>query len=146
MKDLSLHLFSERLRGAARWVKTDIIASLSLHAIIAEITALELSLSCLILCIIWFHQTTAQYIYTLGFLEWRAGYVFLKGCVSVTISYLSRWLTKIILSKIYKYINCKIYKVKQFYWKFGYIKIWYEHRETIRQNSFFPVNTFFHNV
>ncbi len=38
-------LFSERLRGAARSVKTDIIASLSLHANIAEITAQELSLS-----------------------------------------------------------------------------------------------------
>ncbi len=36
-------LFSERLRGAARSVKTDIIASLSLHANIAEITAQELS-------------------------------------------------------------------------------------------------------
>ncbi len=33
------------LRGAARSVKTDIIASLSLHANIAEITAQELSLS-----------------------------------------------------------------------------------------------------
>ncbi len=43
-------LFSERLRGAARSVKTDIIASLILHANIEEITALELS--CLILCII----------------------------------------------------------------------------------------------
>ncbi len=41
-------LFSERLGG----VKTDIIAALSLHANIAEITAQELSLSCLILCII----------------------------------------------------------------------------------------------
>ncbi len=40
------------LRGAACSVKTDIIASLSLHANIAEITAHELSLSCLILCII----------------------------------------------------------------------------------------------
>ncbi len=45
-------LFSERLRGAARTVKTDIIASLSLHENIAKITAQELSLSCLILCII----------------------------------------------------------------------------------------------
>ncbi len=45
-------LFSERLRGEARSVKTDIIASLSLHANIAEITTQELSLSCLILCII----------------------------------------------------------------------------------------------
>ncbi len=44
-------LFSERLRGAARSVKRDIIA-LILHAIIAEITVQELSLSCLILCII----------------------------------------------------------------------------------------------
>ncbi len=43
-------LFSERLRGAACSVKTDIIASLSLHANIAKITAQELS--CLILCII----------------------------------------------------------------------------------------------
>ncbi len=40
------------LRGAACLVKTDIIASLSLHANIAEITAQELSLSCLKLCII----------------------------------------------------------------------------------------------
>ncbi len=45
-------LFSERLRGAACSVKTDITASLSLHANIAETTAQELSLSCLILCII----------------------------------------------------------------------------------------------
>ncbi len=29
-----------------------------------------------------------------SFLEGRAGYVFLKGCVSVIISYLSRSLTK----------------------------------------------------
>ncbi len=36
-------LFSERLRGAARSVKTDIIASLTLHANIAEITAHESS-------------------------------------------------------------------------------------------------------
>ncbi len=42
-------LFSERLRGAARSVKRDIIASLSLNANIAEITAQELP--CL-LCII----------------------------------------------------------------------------------------------
>ncbi len=42
-------LFSERLRGA-RSVKTDIIASLNVHANIEEITALELS--CLILCLI----------------------------------------------------------------------------------------------
>ncbi len=40
------------LRVAACSVKTNIIASLSLHANIAEITAQELSLSCLILCII----------------------------------------------------------------------------------------------
>ncbi len=54
-------LFSERLRGAVvRSVKTDIIASLNVHANIAKITAQELSLSCFILCIIWFHQTTAQ--------------------------------------------------------------------------------------
>ncbi len=39
-------LFNERLREAARSVKRDIIASLSLHANIAEITAQELSLSC----------------------------------------------------------------------------------------------------
>ncbi len=45
-------LFSEHLRGAARSIKIDIIASLILHANIAEITAQELSLSCLILCII----------------------------------------------------------------------------------------------
>ncbi len=44
-------LFSERLRGAARSVKIDIIAFLSLHANIAEITAQELPLSFLILCI-----------------------------------------------------------------------------------------------
>ncbi len=45
-------LFSERLRGSARSVIRDIIASLSLHANVPEITARELSLSCLILCII----------------------------------------------------------------------------------------------
>ncbi len=46
-------LFSEHLRGAALSVKTDIIASLRLHANIAEnITAQEWSLSSLILCII----------------------------------------------------------------------------------------------
>ncbi len=45
-------LFSERLREAASSVKTDIIASLISHANIAEITAHELSLSFLILCII----------------------------------------------------------------------------------------------
>ncbi len=52
-------LFSKRLRGA-RSVKTDIIASLNVHTNIEEITAQELSLSCLILCIFLFHQTTAQ--------------------------------------------------------------------------------------
>ncbi len=45
-------LFSECLREAARLVKTDIIASLILHANIAKITAQELSLSCFVLCII----------------------------------------------------------------------------------------------
>ncbi len=45
-------LFSECLRGAARLVKTDIIASLILHANIANITAQELSLCCFVLCII----------------------------------------------------------------------------------------------
>ncbi len=45
-------LFSECPRGAARLVKTDIIASLILHANIAKITAQELSLSCFVLCII----------------------------------------------------------------------------------------------
>ncbi len=46
-------LFSECLRGAARSVKRDIIDSLSLHVNIAEITAQELSLSCLVLsCLI----------------------------------------------------------------------------------------------
>ncbi len=39
-------LFSKRLRGA----RSDIIASLNVHANIEEITALELS--CLILCLI----------------------------------------------------------------------------------------------
>ncbi len=42
-------LFSEHLKGAARSVKTDIIASLSVHANIAKITAQDLSgliLSC----------------------------------------------------------------------------------------------------
>ncbi len=41
-------LFSERLRGAAHSVKRDIIASLSLHANIAKITAQGLPLSCLV--------------------------------------------------------------------------------------------------
>ncbi len=43
-------LFSEHLRGVGCSVKIYIIASLSLHANIAEIT--EQELSCLILCII----------------------------------------------------------------------------------------------
>ncbi len=46
----SAFALSERLRGAARSVIRDIIASLILHANIAKITAQELS--CLILCII----------------------------------------------------------------------------------------------
>ncbi len=45
-------LFSEHLRGA-RSVKTDIIASLILHAYIEEITAQELYLSCLIVCVLF---------------------------------------------------------------------------------------------
>ncbi len=45
-------LFSERLRGAARSVKRDIIASLSLHANITEITAQELS--CLMLSCVYY--------------------------------------------------------------------------------------------
>ncbi len=45
-------LFSERLRGAARSVKTDIIASLSLHANIAEITVQDSS--CLILSCVYY--------------------------------------------------------------------------------------------
>ncbi len=44
-------LFSERLRGAAHLVKTDIIASLSIHANIEEITAQELSF--LIFCVLF---------------------------------------------------------------------------------------------
>ncbi len=44
-------LFSENLRGAACSVKTDILASLSLHAKIEEITAHELS--CLIFCVLF---------------------------------------------------------------------------------------------
>ncbi len=55
----SVQWASER-SSPARSVKRDIIASLILHANIAKITAQELALSCLILCIIWFHQTTAQ--------------------------------------------------------------------------------------
>ncbi len=46
-------LFSERLRGSDHSVKTDIIASLSLHAKIAEITAQELSLSYLVLYVLF---------------------------------------------------------------------------------------------
>ncbi len=53
------------------------------------------------------------------------GYVFLKGCVSVTISYLFPLTDK---------RKSQIYKVRLFYLEFGYIKIQYEHRETIRQN------------
>ncbi len=41
-----------------------------------------------------------------SFLEGGAGYVFLKGCVSVTISYFFPLTDK---------RNSKIYKVKQFY-------------------------------
>ncbi len=44
-------LYSEHLRGAARSVKTDIIASLSLHANIEETTAQELY--CLIFCVLF---------------------------------------------------------------------------------------------
>ncbi len=44
-------LFSEHLRGAARLVKTDSIASLIIHANIEEITAQELS--CLIFCLLF---------------------------------------------------------------------------------------------
>ncbi len=47
-------LFSEHLRGAACSVKRDIIASLSLHANIAEITAQELSLSSLKLSCVYY--------------------------------------------------------------------------------------------
>ncbi len=39
--------------------------------------------------------------------------------------------------------NSKIYKVKQFYWEFGCIKIQYEHRQTIRQNRVFFCKNFF---
>ncbi len=119
-------LFSERLRGA-RSVKTDIIASLNVHANIEEITALELS--CLILFLIWFHQTTAQYNYKLVFLcrlaSWKGELVILKGTC------FSHYFIFILLTDN---INSQIYKVKQFYWEFGCIKIQYEHRETIRQN------------
>ncbi len=44
-------LFSERLRGAARSVKTDIIASLILHSNIAELSGIVFVLSYLV-CII----------------------------------------------------------------------------------------------
>ncbi len=48
---LSLSLLSERQRGAALSVKIDDVASLILHANIAENTAQELSLSLLMLCV-----------------------------------------------------------------------------------------------
>ncbi len=46
-------LFSERLRAAVHSVKRDIIASLNSHENIAEVTVKELSLSCLILCVLF---------------------------------------------------------------------------------------------
>ncbi len=120
-------LFSAR---GARSVKTDIIASLNIHANIEEITAQELS--CLILFLIWFHQTTAQYNYKLVFLCRLLGKEswlwILKGTC------FSHYFIFILLTDN---INSQIYKVKQFYWEFGCIKIQYEHRETIRQNSYF---------
>ncbi len=55
-----------------------------------------------------------------NFLEGRAGYVFLMGCVSVTFIFILLTDNR----------NSQIYKVKQFDWEFGCIKIQYEHRDT----------------
>ncbi len=75
-------LFSERLRGAARSVIRDIIASLSLHANVPEITARELSLSYIVYYLISSDNSSIKlYIFVqTSFLEGRDGYVFLKGC------------------------------------------------------------------
>ncbi len=83
--------------ASARSVKRYIIASLILHANIAEITAQELSLSCVHYLISSDNGSIKfeiRIFVQTSFLEGRAGYVFLNGCVSVIISYLSCWLTR----------------------------------------------------
>ncbi len=90
--------FSERLRGAARSVKTDIIASLSLHANIEEITAQELS--CLIFCVLF--NFIRQRLKLLGRESWLC---ILKGMC------FSHYFIFILLTDK---SNSHIYKVKQF--------------------------------
>ncbi len=63
-----------------------------LHGNIAEITAQELPLSSVYYLISSDNgsiKLSIRIFVQTSFLEGRAGYVFLKGCVSVTISYLS---------------------------------------------------------
>ncbi len=70
-----------------------LLASLILNASIAEITAQHLISSD--------DGSIIRIFAQINIFEGRAGYVVLMGCVSVTISYLSRWLT----TETVKYIN-----------------------------------------
>ncbi len=67
--------------------------------------AQELFLSLLMLCIFdfirWRLDYKSGFFLQINILEGRAGYVVLKGHISVTISYLSHWLT----TETINYIN-----------------------------------------
>ncbi len=77
-----------------------LLASLILHASIAEITAQQLSLSYVYL-ISSDDGSIIRIFVQINIFEVRAGYVVLMGHVSVTISYSSRCLT----TETVKYIN-----------------------------------------
>ncbi len=81
---------------------TDImlLASLILHAIIAEITVQQLSLSYVYL-ISSDDGSIIRIFVQINIFEGRAGYVVLMGCVSITVSYSFHCLT----TETVKYIN-----------------------------------------
>ncbi len=92
---LSLRLLSARQREEQRFNSVKhryYVASLLLHASIAEITAQLLSLS--YVCLISSDDGAIIMIFLCRLTSWKgAGYVVLMGRVSVTISYSSRCLT-----------------------------------------------------
>ncbi len=92
---LALRLLSARQREEQRFNSVKhryYVASLILHASIAEITAQLLSLSYVYL-ISSDDGAIIMIFVQINILDGRAGYVVLMGCVSVTISYSFRCLT-----------------------------------------------------
>ncbi len=95
------------------------IASLILHAIIAEIIAQLLSLSYVLP--IWFYRTMARLGYKSGFL---CRLTFRKEELKCSLNG-SRFSHYFIFIPLSDNRNNKIYQWKQFYWEFSCIKIGY---------------------